>query len=97
MDDTTKTFNNRKGLKITWGNATVIITIGVLIASFLIDRGRRLQQFETHKTEMIAMQSKLEKLQKWQTDWPTTGKLALDGVQNTRLDEHDRRIGVLEK
>ncbi len=96
MNDT-KTFNHRKGLKITWGNIMVIISIAILIGGFFMDRGRRLEQFDNHRKDMEAMELRLKEVEKWQKDWPTTGELALDGVQNTRLDEHDRRIGVLEK
>ncbi len=93
----TKTLNHRNGLKITWGNIATIIFIALLIAGFFMDRGRRLEADDNHQKAMNRMELRQENMEKWQKDWPTTGKLALDGVQNTRLDEHERRIGVLEK
>ena len=90
-------FNHGKGLKITWGNIVAIVGLAMLIGGFFMDRGRRLEAFENHQKEMGKMELKLKEVEKWQKDWPTTGKLALDGVQNTKLDELARRITVLER
>lgn len=97
MNDT-KTFNHRKGLKITWGNVATIVSLGVLVAGFFMDRGRRLEAFDNHQKEMIKMEARLKEVEQWQIDWPTNPKgLALDGVQNEKIDENKRRIGELEK
>jgi len=92
----TKTFNHGKGLKITWGNATAILGIALLIGGFLVDRGRRLEQFENHEKAMVRMEERLKAVEEWQVKWPTEGKLSLDGVQDEKLKELDRRIGILE-
>jgi len=97
MNDTTKTFNHLKGFRITWGNVMAIITIAILIGGFFMDRGRRLEQFDNHQEAMKAMELRLKEVEEWQKTWPTEGKLALDGVQDEKLKEHERRIGVLEK
>jgi len=96
----TKTFrfNNGKGFRITWGNITTIVALGVLIGGFFMDRGRRLEAFDNHQKEMVKMEARLKAVEKWQIDWPTDPEgLSLDGVQNNKLKEQARRIKVLEE
>jgi len=98
MNDITKTFNNFKGgFRITWGNAFSILGIAVLVGGLLIAGGRILESFDNHEREMAEMKIEIKINRQWRIDWPSNPEgLALDGVQNNRLDEHDRRIGVLE-
>ena len=96
MNDT-KTFNHLKGFRITWGNIMAVITIAILIGGFFMDRGRRLEQFDNHQKAMEKMEERLKEVETWQRVWPTEGKLALDGVQDEKLLEIERRLGNLEK
>lgn len=79
---------------------TIIATIVgwiIIAGGYLGDRGAEKQRAKQHNTDMIEMKDKLKAVEEWQRDWPSTGKLALDDVQNNRLDEHDRRIDKLEE
>lgn len=95
--DKTKTFNHGKGLKITWSNAAIILAITTLIGGFLIAGGRILESFDNHEREMAKMQSEIKINRQWQIDWPATGKLALDGVQNEKIAENKSNISENRK
>lgn len=91
-DDGKKRFNWRDIAAILPIIAFLVLGIG-----WIKDRGAEQERAKQHEKSMIEMKEKMKEMEKWQREWPSTGKLALDGVQNTRLDEHERRIGVLEK
>jgi len=98
MMNDTKTFNNRKGLKITWSNAAIILAITTIIVGFLISGGRILESFDNHEREMAEMQLKLKAVIQWQIDWPSNPKgLALDGVQNEKIAENKSNISENRK
>ncbi len=91
--------------------AGVIVVLAGLMTPmvlWLIDRGAKQEVDRQHQEKMVELREDLdqfkneidcdiEKLKKWQRDWPNDGELKIDVKQNTRLDEHHRRIGVLEK
>lgn len=91
--------NHVKALKVI---ATVLGTMAVLAGLmtptilWFIDRGAKQEAFRQHKIEMVQLKEDLSELKEWQINWPITGELARDKVQDNRLNELARRIGKLE-
>lgn len=50
---------------------------------------------KSNMTTLLSREARIERLEKWQRDWPQTGRLQEDVRQNARLDQMDKQIEEL--
>ncbi len=96
MSDDTKTLRPVNGMRPTWANLGVVLLFVAASAGWFVGYGKFSERISNLDGNLKGFGNRLQKVEKWQKDWPTEGELIMDREQNTKLNDLTRRIERIE-
>ena len=96
MSTDTKTFRTVNGMRPTWSNLGFVILFVAAASGWFVGYGRFSERISNLDGNLKSIAIRLQKVEKWQKDWPTEGELMMDREQNTQLKDLTRRIERIE-
>ena len=81
----------------TWNNIAVVVLFVAAVSGWAMLAGGYQEKVNDLEDDIVLIRQRLQEVQNWQRDWPSTGELIMDRQQNTNIKELFRRIGELER